>query len=112
METHSSRFKLRLGGFVTAGVLLFVIAVFYIGRQKHMFNPVFTINSTFKNISGVQIGNNVRFLGINVGTVDNVTIINDTTVKVVLLIDKEVQEFIKTDCYVGIGSEGLIGDKL
>jgi phospholipid/cholesterol/gamma-HCH transport system substrate-binding protein len=112
METHSSKFKTRLGIFVAAGLALFMIGIFYIGRQKHMFNPVFTINSTFKNISGLQIGNNVRFSGINVGTVDNIRIINDTTVKVVIHVDKEIQQFIKTDCYVSIGSEGLIGDKL
>jgi phospholipid/cholesterol/gamma-HCH transport system substrate-binding protein len=112
MEKHSSRFKARLGVFVTTALFLFLVGIFYIGRQKHMFNPVFTINSTFKNISGLQVGNNVRFLGINVGTIDNIHIINDTTVKIVLLVDKEVQEFIKTDCYLGIGSEGLIGDKL
>jgi phospholipid/cholesterol/gamma-HCH transport system substrate-binding protein len=49
---------------------------------------------------------------INVGTVDNIQIINDTTVQVSLIIDKSVQKFIKTDCYVTIGSEGLIGDKI
>jgi phospholipid/cholesterol/gamma-HCH transport system substrate-binding protein len=112
MEKYSSSFKIRLGLFTAVGIALFVIGIFYIGRQKHMFNPVFTINATFKNISGLQIGNNVRFLGINVGTVDNIQIINDSTVKISLLIDKEVQPFIKEDCSIGIGSEGLIGDKL
>ncbi|MBK7027812.1 MAG: hypothetical protein IPH45_00710 [Bacteroidales bacterium] len=48
----------------------------------------------------------------NVGTVDNITIINDSTVKVDMLIRKDVNKFIKTDCEVAIGSEGLIGDRL
>ncbi|MBK9026265.1 MAG: MCE family protein [Saprospiraceae bacterium] len=39
-------------------------------------------------MSGLQVGNNVRFSGINVGTVDNITIINDSTVKVDLLVKK------------------------
>lgn len=112
METHTSKFKTRLGIFVAAALALFMIGIFYIGKQKHMFNPVFTINSTFKNISGLEIGNNVRFSGINVGTVDNIQIMNDTTVKVVIIVDQDVQKFIKTDCFVGIGSEGLIGDKI
>jgi phospholipid/cholesterol/gamma-HCH transport system substrate-binding protein len=111
MESHS-KFKTRLGIFVTAGLMLFVIAIFYIGRQKHLFNPVFKISSMFKNISGLEIGNNVRFSGINVGTVDNIKIINDTTVVVDVIIDKDVQRFIKTDCFFTIGSEGLIGDKI
>jgi len=112
MENRTSKFKTRLGLFVAAALLLFMVGIFYIGRQKHMFNPVFTINSQFKNISGLEIGNNVRFSGINVGTVDNIQIVNDTTVKVTVIVDKEVQKFIKTDCFVAIGSEGLIGDKI
>jgi len=108
----TSGFKAKLGIFVAAGLVLFVAAIFYIGRQKHLFNPVFRVNSMFKNINGLEIGNNVRFSGINVGTVDNIRIINDTTVQVSLIIDKDVQKFIKTDCYVTIGSEGLIGDKI
>jgi phospholipid/cholesterol/gamma-HCH transport system substrate-binding protein len=58
------------------------------------------------------VGNNVRFSGINVGIVDNIEIVNDTTVRVTVLIDKDVQRFIRTDCMMAIGSEGLIGDKL
>jgi phospholipid/cholesterol/gamma-HCH transport system substrate-binding protein len=111
METHSN-FKIRLGIFVICGIALLIVSIFYIGRQKHLFNPVFKLSSMFKNISGLQIGNNVRFSGINVGTVDNIQIINDTTVVVDVIIDKNVQRFIKTDCFVTIGSEGLIGDKI
>jgi phospholipid/cholesterol/gamma-HCH transport system substrate-binding protein len=112
METHYSQFKARLGVFVAVGFALLIAGIFYIGRQKHMFNPVVTLNTTFKNISGLEVGNNVRFSGINVGTVDNITIINDSTVKVYLIVEKDVQQFIKTDSYVRITSDGLIGDKI
>jgi phospholipid/cholesterol/gamma-HCH transport system substrate-binding protein len=63
-------------------------------------------------VSGLQVGNNVRFSGITVGTVDNITIINDSTVQVDLVIKRSVQQFIKADCKAGIGSEGIIGDKV
>jgi len=112
METHSSKFKIRLGLFVAGGLALFVIAIFIIGKQKNLFNPVFKLTTTFYNVSGLQVGNNIRFSGINVGTVDNITIINDSTVRVDMLIKREIQRFIKTDCEAGIGSAGLIGDKL
>jgi phospholipid/cholesterol/gamma-HCH transport system substrate-binding protein len=112
MDTHSQNFKIRLGLFVALGIALFVLAVFIIGKQKNMFNPVFKLTATFFNVSGLQVGNNVRFAGINVGTVDKISIISDSTVMVDLLVKKEVNQFIKTDCEVTIGSEGLIGDKL
>lgn len=112
METHTQKFKVRLGLFVIGGLTLFVLAIFIIGKQKNLFDPVFKLTSNFYNISGLQVGNNIRFSGINVGTVDNIYIINDSMVKVDMLIRKDVKQFIKSDCEVAIGSEGLIGDKL
>lgn len=112
MDTHTEKFKVRLGLFIIGGVALFVLAIFIIGKQQNLFNPVFKLSATFRNVSGLQVGNNVRFTGINVGTVDNIKIINDTTVRVEMLVKKNVQPFIKADCEVAIGSEGLIGDRL
>jgi phospholipid/cholesterol/gamma-HCH transport system substrate-binding protein len=112
MDTYTQKFKVRLGLFVAGGLAIFVLAIFIIGKQKNLFNPVFKISSTFYNISGLQVGNNIRFSGINVGTVDNISIINDSTVRVEMLIRKEVNQFIRSDCKAAIGSEGLIGDKL
>ena len=112
MDTHSQKFKVRLGIFIIGGILLFVIAIFFIGRQQNLFNPVFKVTANFFNVSGLQVGNNVRFSGINVGTVDNIIIINDSTVKVDMLIRKDVQQFIKSDSEAAIGSEGIIGDRV
>ncbi len=112
MGNYSSNFKVRLGLFVVVGLALFVLAIFIIGKQKNLFNPVFKLTTTFYNVSGLQVGNNIRFSGINVGTVDNISIINDSTVRVDLLIRQGIKQFIKSDCIVAIGSEGLIGDRL
>jgi phospholipid/cholesterol/gamma-HCH transport system substrate-binding protein len=112
MENHSPRFKARLGIFIAVGIAIFVIAIFIIGKQQNLFNPVFKITTNFFNVSGLAVGNNIRFSGIDVGIVDNIKIINDTTVQVDLLIRKDVQQFIKADSYASIGSEGIIGDRV
>jgi len=112
MDTHSQKFKFRLGLFVAGGLTLFILAIFIIGKQKNLFDPVFKLTSTFHNISGLQVGNKIRFSGINVGTVDEINIINDSTVRINMLIKQNVWQFIKSDCRVSIGSEGIIGDKL
>lgn len=112
MNNHSPKFKTRLGFFIAGGLALFVIAIFLIGRQQNLFNPVFKITANFYNVSGLQVGNNIRFSGINVGIVDNIHIINDSTVQVDMLIRKDVQQFIKADSQAGIGSEGIIGDRV
>ena len=105
-------YKMRLGLFVTAGIILFFLAIFVIGKQKNLFDPVFAVKANFQNVSGLQVGNAVRFSGINVGTVDKISILNDSTVQVTMLVKKDVQKFIKQDSEAGIGSEGIIGDKL
>lgn len=112
MDKQQEKFKIRLGFFILLGLLIFVAAIFIIGKQKHLFDPVFRVRATFYNVSGLQVGNNVRFSGINVGTVDRILIINDSTVSVELLLLTRIQKFIKSDAEVTISSEGIIGDRL
>lgn len=112
MKEHSQNFKIRLGLFIAIGIFIFVVAIFLIGKQKNLFNPVYSLTTTFYNVGGLEVGNKVRFSGINVGTVDAVEIVNDSTVKVTMFIKKDTQKFIKSNSEVSIGSEGLIGDKL
>jgi len=112
MENHTPPYKARLGMFIAGGIAIFVIAIFIIGKQQHLFNPVFKITTNFRNISGLQAGNNIRFSGIEVGVVDNIKIINDSTVQVDLLVRRDVQQFIKADSYATISSSGIIGDKI
>lgn len=112
MDKHTEKYKVRLGLFIAGGILIFTIAIFFIGKQQNLFNPIFKITTNFYNVSGLQVGNSIRFSGITVGTVDNIKIINDSTVQVDMLIRKNVQQFIKADSEAGIGSEGIIGDRV
>jgi phospholipid/cholesterol/gamma-HCH transport system substrate-binding protein len=112
MEKHTTKFKVRLGLFIAGGLLIFTGAVFIIGRQKNLFTPVYRLFTAFHNVSGLQVGNNIRFSGIDVGTIDNIMIVNDSTVEVNMLIQKNVQKFIKSDCAATIGSAGIIGDRI
>ena len=50
METRSQKFKARLGFFVAGGILIFIMAVFIIGKQKNLFNPVFKLTASFYNV--------------------------------------------------------------
>ena len=111
MNTPASR-NIRTGLFVLIGLLFLLVLIFLIGKQKNMFGNTFSVHANFKNIAGLKIGNYVRFAGINIGTVDNIAIVNDTTVRVDLVLQKHIRPFIKTDVVASIGTEGLMGDKL
>jgi len=104
--------RIWLGVFILSASLLFVGAVFYIGKKKNLFTATFNLHGVFKSVSGLQIGNNVRFAGITVGTVNNIVILTDTSVQVDMVIENETKKFIKKDSYAVIGSEGLMGDRV
>ena len=107
-----SGFTWKLGMFVSIGLILFIGTIYFIGKQKNLFGPTFSLKSQFKTVSGLKVGNNVRFSGINVGTVNEIELISDSSVVVKLILKKEVQQFIKTDARASIGSDGLMGDKV
>ena len=104
--------KIKLGIFVTIGVSLLLAGVYFIGETKKLFSSTFRVSAVFKDVNGLQVGNNVRFAGINVGTIEGIEIITDTNVKVDMIVDVNTQEFIKKDAKAIIGSDGLMGNKI
>ena len=104
--------KIKIGMFTFIGLVVLILIIFFIGNQKNLFSSTFGVYGTFKNVNGLQVGNNVRFAGINVGVVENISIVNDSTVRVDLTLNNTVKKFIKTDSKLSIGSDGLMGDKL
>ena len=89
--------KLKLGVFVIIGSLLFIVAVYLIGNRQNMFTKTFSISANFNNISGLILGNNVRYSGINVGTVKSIEMINDSVIKVDMKIEEKMVKHIKKD---------------
>jgi phospholipid/cholesterol/gamma-HCH transport system substrate-binding protein len=111
MEKTTSQ-KIRLGLFVIIGLLLFVLAIYYIGEKQKMFGKTSHLITKFNNINGLQLGNNVRYSGINVGTVQGIEMINDTTIIVDMIIDRVIFKHIKKDAIATIGSDGLVGSMI
>ena len=102
----------KLGMFVIIGIFLLVITTYYIGKNRNLFTETYQLKSHFKNVSGLKIGNNVRFSGINIGTITQIEFVSDSAVVVVFIIKEEVQKYIKTDAMASIGTDGLMGDKV
>ena len=85
----------RLGVFIIAGTALLVTALYLIGNKQNLFGSTFRVSAQFHDVNGLMKGNNVRFGGIDVGTVESVEIITDTSVNVVMVIEDDIQQFIK-----------------
>lgn len=109
---NSNSQKIRLGLFVIIGSALFVAAVYLIGQRQDMFKKTFTISAYFQNVNGLQRGNNVRYSGINIGTVKDIDMVNDSTIMVNMNIDEKIISHIKKDAIATIGSDGLVGNMI
>ena len=107
-----SGYQWKLGMFVLIGLVLFVGTIYFVGKQKNLFGSTFELYSKFNSVSGLAVGNNVRLSGINVGTVDDIDFLTDTTVVIKMVIKDEVRKYIKKDAFASISSDGLMGDKV
>jgi phospholipid/cholesterol/gamma-HCH transport system substrate-binding protein len=105
-------FKIKLGIFISLGIALFIVGIYFIGEKQQLFRSTFHLSGVFRDVAGLQAGNNVRLSGINVGTVENINIVSDTSVRVEIVIDESTRKFIKKDAVASIGSEGLMGNKI
>jgi phospholipid/cholesterol/gamma-HCH transport system substrate-binding protein len=104
--------KIRLGIFTSLGIAVFILGIYFIGERQQLFRSTFRVIGVFKDVAGLQAGSNVRFSGVNVGTVDNIRIVSDSSVRVEILIDESTRKFIRKDAFASIGSEGLMGNKI
>ena len=104
--------RIRLGAFVCLGIAVLTAGIYFIGERQQIFRRTFRVTGTFRDVVGLQEGNNVRLSGINVGTVDNIGIVSDTSVRVEILIGESTRKFIRKDARASIGSEGLMGNKV
>ncbi len=98
--------------FVTAGVVLFLIAVFFIGSASNFFSRTFVISAVFKNVEGLKEGDKVWLSGVQIGTVKTVRIMMVGEVVVSLSLKEKQNEFIRKNATASIGSDGLIGSKI
>ncbi len=111
MKKNSSN-KIKLGIFVSLGLVVLILAIYYIGEKQLLFQSTFRLSGVFEDVAGLQPGNNVRLSGINIGTIESISLVSDTTVRVDIVIDESSRKFIKKDAIATIGSEGLIGNKV
>lgn len=111
MKTKASE-NVKLGLFVLAGLLFVILTLYMIGKNRNLFGATFTIKASMSSVNGLMPGNNVRFKGIDVGTVRNIELADDGSILVVMVIDKKMTRYIQQNAVASIGTDGLMGNKL
>ncbi|HRI61545.1 MAG TPA: MlaD family protein [Saprospiraceae bacterium] len=104
--------SVKLGLFVLAGLVLLILTLYYLGKNRSLFGSDLELKTHFRTVNGLVPGNNVRFSGIEVGGVQDVVFINDTTIEVTMNIDKKMKEIIRTNAMASLGTDGLIGNRV
>lgn len=110
-ETNQKR-KVTLGIFVLLAIVFLIAGILSIGNLHSTFSRKMHVVAFFKDVNGLQKGNNIWFSGVRIGTVKSLEFQPDNSVKVTLNINESAQEYIRKDAFVKVGSDGLIGNKI
>lgn len=104
--------NIKLGVFVLAGLFVLILTFYIIGKDNNLFGADFKLKVRFADLNGLTVGGNVMFSGLQAGTVKNTEFINDTTLEVTMQINSKVKAYIHKNALAGIGTEGLMGNKI
>ena len=104
--------SVRLGLFVAAGLACLLAVLVLLGSQQNLFDRGLTVQADFRNVSGLLTGSNVRLGGLTVGTVKDVSTLNDSTVRVLMRLKSDVQGFVHRNTVASVGTDGLVGNTI
>ena len=104
--------NVKLGLFVLAGLFFLILLLYMIGKNENLFGSTFRLRVHFSNVQGLTAGNNVRYAGIQAGTVKKVIILNDSVIEVVMSIETRMKKVIRKNALVSIGTDGLMGNRV
>ncbi len=63
---------IRVGLFVTAGVVVLFISIFLIGQERNFFERPAYLKAEFPNVAGLKVGAAVRLSGVDIGIVSDI----------------------------------------
>jgi len=110
------RLSLTVGAFALASLALLAVAILSLSSQEGIWTPRYRLVGYYDNVGGLISGAAVRVAGTRVGRVESVGFAvrpdGKPAVRVVLQIDREVQERIREDSVAAISTVGLLGDQM
>ncbi|SIS78314.1 MlaD family protein [Belliella pelovolcani] len=102
----------KLGLMVISGVLFLVFSLYMIGKNQNLFGSSIEVVAVMDNVNGLVPGNNVRYKGMDIGTVKSIDMVNDSSIFVYFLVKRKMQPNIKQNALTSINTDGLMGNKI
>ena len=112
MKNSPNKRAVIVGLFIFVGLLLLVVCVLIIGNLHETFQKKTEIVTLFDDVSGLQVGNNIWFSGVKIGTVSSLKFYADRKVKVLMKVEDKAVPYIHMDAFVKLSTDGLIGNKI
>ncbi len=105
--------SLRLGAFVVSTLAMLAIGTFLIGDRQFLFSSTYRVTTTFKTVSGLMEGAEVRVGGIRKGVVRRIQLPAQSNGDMVVLmdLDRSTRAVVRSDSVASISTEGLMGNK-
>lgn len=111
MET-SLRTEIKVGIFALIGVVLFCLSIILLGGDKWFLTRTYSLKVRLPQVQGLGRGSVVTLTGVQVGNVDKMAFIeNSTDIEVTVNIESSVQNRITEGSKVAIKTQGALGDK-
>ncbi|MCA9399193.1 MAG: MCE family protein, partial [Candidatus Omnitrophica bacterium] len=108
--------SLLAGIFFLSGVVLIILFIFTIGKDKGLAESKFEVTVLFRNVGGLNEGAPVRLSGVTVGSVGSIDFMDQAVegrhVKVVLNVFEKYKRQVRKSTTFAIRTEGILGEKL
>ena len=106
------------GMFFLGGIVALFVIIFVIGQGKGLTQPKFHVDVLFKDVGGLIEGAPVQLAGVNVGTVSDISFLQEREkvdgrrVKARVSIFNRYKNQLTQDARFSIKTEGILGEKL
>src|ERR1700733_15369523 len=111
--------ELRVGLFVIAGLVLVGLGIFYV-TGAGLLGAKYRLVTYLPEVSGLAVGAPVALDGVEGGSVESLGIAQpvagkppdvNRSVKVVLRVNRDFQDYIRTDSTASLVTQGFLGDR-
>jgi phospholipid/cholesterol/gamma-HCH transport system substrate-binding protein len=111
MESNLNH-QIKVGIFTLTGIILFCLSVILLGGDKMFFTTMYKLKVHLPQVQGLARGSVVTLSGLQVGNVDKVRFLeNSTEVEVVMKIETGAQARITEGSMAVVKTQGALGDK-
>jgi phospholipid/cholesterol/gamma-HCH transport system substrate-binding protein len=108
----SLRNQIKVGIFVTIGVIAIMGSIFMLGANKALFSSYIHLYAEFENVQGLARGSVVSLSGVVIGNIEKIDFIAEkNSLRVDMKIEREYLDRVFSGSQTEIRTQGALGDK-